>query len=159
MQIFIRSPYGKMVAVDVEPEMTIGEVKKKIGAKYQIPMAEMDMCFKGRTLKDAETINEAGIKQEDMLNIRKPSEEAKRDEIELIVKFDDRECSSMTFKLSDTIKEVKAKTFDKLHVKPKDAFILYRGQRLEDCYTIEKANIKEGDTVLLMITYRFAGSG
>ena len=149
MQIFIRTLYGKVLAVDVEPEMTIGEIKKKIGAKYQIPMEEMCMIFKGNILKDVTTIDEAGIRKEDLLNIVKALEK-ESEEIELLVRFDDRESFPMTFRPSDTIKEVKAKVYEKTDMGGSgEPDIYYRGQRLENHITIKEAGVKKKDMLLM----------
>ena len=158
MLIFIRTPYGKMHTIDVEPEMTIAEIKKRIEAKYQIPIAKMDILFKGSSLKDEITIDEAKIKQEDILNIVKPLEK-EGEGITLLVKTDFGKIFSMTFNPSDIIEGVKKKICDKLGVSPKSMRIFHRGQRLEDCCAIIKTSIKEGDTIFLVNVYLFAGSG
>ena len=149
MQIFIRIISGKVLAVDVEPEMTIAELKKKIEAKYQIPMEEMCMHFKGNILKDAETINEAGIRQEDILTIIKaPKKES--EEIELLVRLDNRKYFPMTFRLSDTIKEIKAKICEKTDMgDPEKAHIFCKGQILENHITIKEAGLKKRDILFI----------
>ena len=154
MQIFIRTGSGRIFAVDVEPEMTIAELKKRIEARYKIPMAEMDILFRGCALKDAETIDEAEIKQEDLLNILKAPEK-KSEGIKLLVKSDYGIFSTMVFKLSDTIKEVITKTCaESGGGDPESAKIYYRGQRLEEHITIKEANLKENDILILMFILR-----
>ena len=77
MQIFIRTPYGKVHTIDVKPEMTIAEFKKKIEAKYQIPITDMSITFNGIILKDETTIDEAGIRNESTLHVVKKSRRSK----------------------------------------------------------------------------------
>ena len=157
MQIFIRTISGKVLAVDVEPEMTIAELKKKIEAKHSIPIADLKLVFKGNQLKDTKTIDEAGIRKEDLINITKAPEEAKGDEIDVYIEGSDNPRTTMMLKLSDTIKEVMVKINNKFHMNLEKMTIYCKGQRLDETITIKEAGLKDKD-VLVIVTGLRGGS-
>ena len=157
MQVFINTADKKNYSIDVEPKMTIFELKKRIEAKSKIPIEDINVVYKGRTLKNEITIDKAGIKDKDRLNIAKVSEEAKGEEIDLVLKANDKspvglglESTVMTFKKSDTIKEVIGKICDKSGGDPDRILIYHKGQRLEKHTKINETTISKNDMVLLI---------
>ena len=154
MQIFIRTTGGKMFTVDVKSEMTIAELKKTIEANHKIPIAELDLIFKGNKLKDTQTIGGAGISEEDTINIVKAPEEGKGDEIDLLIKSADKPGAIMKFKMSDTTKEIIAKVSEKFDMNPNGMRIYYKGQRLEPDWTIKDAGLKDKDTLLFTAMFQ-----
>ena len=157
MQIFIRTPYGKMHTVDVDPKMTIDELKKKIAAKYQIAIRDMNITFKGTILKDATTIDEAGIKQEDTVSVVKNAEEAKSDEIDLVIAAKEGERVTMTFKRSDTVEQVISKMIEKSPLDLVGGNLFYKGEKLEKDKALEEIGVKNKD-LLAFIGFLKGGS-
>ena len=150
MQIFIRTIAGKVLAVDVEPEMTIAQLKEKIEAKHKIPIAELNLIYKGNKLMDTQTIDKAGISKEDTINIVKAPEGAKDGEIDLLIRSNANPGGIMKFKVNDTIEKVIINVGDKYSIDPKEVEIYYKGQRLERAHTIKEVGLKNNDTLLFV---------
>ena len=150
MQIFIRTTAGKVYAVDVESTMTIADLKEKIEAKHQVSMAELSIVFKGNILEDKTTIDEAGIKKEDLLNVVKAAEKGKKDERTLQLTNDGSNVITITFKETDSIEKIIIEGCEKFGGDPSKMYLFHKGQRLDNkSISIKDANIKDKDIVLI----------
>ena len=143
MTIFVKTRTGKtVITLDVEPEDTIQNVKRKLTDELGIPTEEQRLAFYDVILNDDTTLSDYNIPKESTLQLILPV---------VHVKMQTGEMISLKVVLGDTIKNVKEKLYQKEGIPVESQCIFFAGNKLKDHITLKDYNIKEESTMNLSL--------
>ncbi|CAN6171850.1 unnamed protein product [Urochloa humidicola] len=137
MQIFVRSPSGRMISLRVYPDETVYDVKKKIMKKH-------NLVFDGVLLEDNLTLADYNIQHQSTLD--------HHEKMQIHVK---ETLQGLTFSVdvdsSYTIDNIKDKIEDDAGFPKGRQCLIFADQQLEGKHTLADYNICKDSTLLLVL--------
>jgi len=141
MQIKVKTPEGKKISIDVEPNDTIESVKQKVEDATGIPVPAQKLRNPdGDLLDDPTTIADNGILHGNTLDL---------DPMKIYVKKPDGEKIEIPVKPSDTVADVKKRVEDITGIPVPNQTLTQEGDELDDPTTLDDNDIKDGDVLVL----------
>lgn len=143
MQIFVKTPTGKTITLEVEPSDAIETLKARLQERVNVPSDRLRLIFAGRQLEDGRTLSDYNIEKDSTAHI------VLRYSIYIkVIAGGSSDDISVDIKPSDTIENVKAKIQDKEGIPPDQQQFILAGKKLEDHYTL--LDLKFADLVLVL---------
>ena len=137
-RIHVKTQTGKMFTLEVVPDDTIEDVKKKMFEEEGIAVESTRIVHAGKTLEDQCTLNDCDIRKESILHLIT----TQRDSV-MPIRLQTLTGKTITLDVApqDTINDVKKEVFLKEGVTVERQSLFYAGQKLKDRKTLKDYNI------------------
>mmetsp|Transcript_85481 Transcript_85481/g.276841 ORF Transcript_85481/g.276841 Transcript_85481/m.276841 type:complete len:175 (+) Transcript_85481:571-1095(+) len=131
MQVFVQTPLGKTIALDVEASDTVGAVKGKLVASEGVPPEQQRLSLAGRRLEDKLRLGQCGVAAGSTLQLT----------LRLLVKIVTGRTVAVDVELSDTIEHLKARIHEQEGIPLEQQRLLFAAKQLEGDRTIYDYNL------------------
>ena len=144
MLFFVKTAYGKTIALELEPSDTADIVKAKISETVGIPPEYMHLTIGSKPMMDDSTLDEYSLYDKEItmpiyLRLR----------IHIFVKIHTGKTITLLVDPSDTIYALKAKIQNCECIPPDQQQLFFDGQTLKGGYTLSSYNIQNESTLHL----------
>ncbi|RWR81151.1 Ubiquitin, related [Cinnamomum micranthum f. kanehirae] len=144
LQIFINTPHGENIMLDVKIWYTIEDVKVMIESFLGVPLNAQQLIHAEKTLTDSCTLIDYNISQGSTLHLMSL--------VQIFVKTWEGKIITLEVHISDTINHVMAKIEKKLGTFPCRHHLVFSGRQLKNHLSLADYNIQKESTLQLVMS-------
>ncbi|KAJ0612784.1 putative Ubiquitin-like domain-containing protein [Helianthus annuus] len=149
MEIFVNIYTGKTISLLVNPTCSIDDVKSMIQSKEGIYYEEQVLIFNELVLEDSGTLFDFHVNRKSTLTLMRRSK-GYSESLKIFIKLLTGEIFTHIVKSSDTVRSVKAKIQDKVHIRHHEQELIFNEIILCDDHTLASYNINNESTLTVM---------
>lgn len=138
MEINVKDPTGRTIALPVAPDDTIRDLKKQSEKAFGIPTKDQRPTFNDVPLPDDSTLSENGIRPGDTIDLQP---------MEINVKDPTGRTVNLVVDPEDTIRDIKKQLKKALGIPAKEQRPTFNDNPLPDNSTLKENGIHHGDTI------------
>ena len=150
----MKTQTGKMITLEVVPENTIENVKKKMFEGEGIAVECTHIVYAGKTLEDQRTLGDYNIRRESILHLIP----TRRDSV-IPIRLQTLTGKTITLEVApqDTIDAVKKEVFQKEGMTVEHQTLFYAGEKLNDRKILKDYNITRSSVLKLIMKKSLEG--
>ena len=140
-RIFVKTPTGQTITLEVEASDTVKKIKSKLKDKEGIPLWKQRLFFAEKQLEDDCLLSDHNIWNESTLHL------IQQHVMQISVKTLNCEIFNFDIQPHDTIDNLKSMIQEKVGIPPDQQRLLYSGKLLEDGHTLSDYNVQKESTI------------
>ena len=158
IQIFVKTPQGKIITLRVAKTDTIADVKSLIRNSEGIPKNQQRFVFAGLILLDGWTLDESNVHDNSTLHLELKADGEHEPYFEIFVRMPSGKTITLLVNSTDTIYNVKSMIRNQEGIPKNLLCLIFADKHLyEDGWTLDKHNVQKDSTLHLELG--ICGSG
>jgi len=150
MRVSVKTSGGNIILVDVNPDDTVLQLKRKVQEENGGAVSEQRLIFGGKLLQDDRLVTDYDIQSSSTVVLISQAATAHR-ETQISVRSSDGKTYYTSVEPDDTVQMLKTRLQEKTGVQTDARRLVFRGQELQDSHPVSEYNIRKDSKLFLVV--------